>query len=61
MACLHMQGRRVPESCPSFFYTVVGYVWKKTIPPIQAAPTAPATELRTRSDDNKHLGAIEST
>jgi hypothetical protein len=61
MACLHMQGRPVPESCPSSFYTTIEYVRKKKLPLIQTAPTAPASELCIHRAPNKHLGAIENT
>ena len=60
MACSHMQGRRVPTSCPSTLYTALAHSLLGSVPfTCEPLPT-PLVQFRAHNTHDRRVGAIEN-
>ena len=60
MAYSHMQGRRVPTSCPSNLYTALAHSLLGSVPLTYGVLPTPLVQFRAHNSHDRRAGAIEN-
>jgi hypothetical protein len=60
MACSHMQGRRVPTSCPATLYTAMAHSLPGSVPFTYEPLPTPLVQFRAHNSHDRLIGAIEN-
>ena len=60
MACSHMQGSRVPTSCPSNLFMALAHCLQNSVLLTYGVPQAPLRQYGSHNAHHQQVGAIEN-